>query len=210
MSVRSIILTAMTISVAGALALLFAEAGETPEADVSERALKRAKQRHARAQSGAPATARESSRPPDQMKQWKPPDPEQAAAKRTIRSPDTSALMKARGTPSPRSGDSDRPGLRVPAKRPASADADSAELQSQMREVNRLYDRRDYEGALAAAKEMLAVKPGNVRMLRVVVSSACVMGNEEEARASYKQLPPRHQRQMARRCSRYGVDMEAE
>lgn len=212
MSVRSIIFTAMTLAVVGALVLLFAKAGETPESDVSEQALERARQRHARAQSKQLATAREAPGTAPQtraMQQWKRPDREsdKDKASRPIRTPDTSSLTKARATPG-HAGNNERATLRVPSTaRTRPSDAERAELQRRIREVNRTYDRRDFEGALAAAKEILADKPSNVRLLRVVVSSACAMGNEAEARAAHAKLPPRHQRQMTRRCSRYGMEL---
>src|SRR5690606_21215771 len=39
-------------------------------------------------------------------------------------------------------------------------------LRERMDETNKLYDSRDYEGAIAAAQEILKDMPRNVRMLR--------------------------------------------
>ena len=83
---------------------------------------------------------------------------------------------------------------------------DPAALPLKMTEATRLYDRGDYEGASAAADEVLAEQPDNVKMLRVAVSAACIMGDEQRARGYYERLPPRDQRQMARRCRRYSVE----
>jgi hypothetical protein len=83
---------------------------------------------------------------------------------------------------------------------------DPAALPMKMTEATRLYDRGDYEGAGAAAAEVLAQQPDNVKMLRVAVSSACIMGDQATARSYFGRLPPRDQRQMERRCGRYSVE----
>ena len=86
--------------------------------------------------------------------------------------------------------------------------SDQVALKNQMNEANRFYDKADYEGARDAAMEVLGNNPDNVRMLRIVVSSSCIMAEEEMARRYYQSLPDRDQRQMARRCARYGVEFE--
>lgn len=202
MPFRAIIFTVMTLTVVGGLILLFAAAGDPPAPDISEQALDRARARHQRSKSRVePAPSR--SAPTGDMPRWKSADKSESkndsAPSRKV---DTSMLPRPK-----KSTDSARPSLRVPARHPGS-ESEDADLQSRMRDINRMFDRRDYETALAEAKEVLKEKPGNVRMLRVVVSSACMMGNEPEARSHYDQLPPRHQRQMQRRCSRYGVSFE--
>ncbi len=83
----------------------------------------------------------------------------------------------------------------------------SADLTTAMDETNALYDRRDYEGAMEAALELLEREPQNSRMLRVVVSSACMMGEIEVAKAHNERLPERDQMQMRRRCERYGFEL---
>ena len=82
------------------------------------------------------------------------------------------------------------------------------DLKSQMNEANRLYDKAEYEGARDAAIEILIASPENVRMKRIVVSSSCIMGDEDIAAKYYEDLPPRDQRQMDRRCKRYGIVLE--
>jgi len=86
------------------------------------------------------------------------------------------------------------------------AEEDPATLPAKMTEASRLYDRGDYEGARVVADEVLAEQPDNVKMLRVAVSCACIMGEPDRARTYYDRLPERDQRQMARRCRRYGVE----
>ncbi len=81
-------------------------------------------------------------------------------------------------------------------------------LKNQMNEANRFYDKADYEGARDAALEVLTSSPDNVRMLRIVVSSSCIMAEEEMATRYYAALPDRDKRQMARRCTRYGIELD--
>lgn len=79
------------------------------------------------------------------------------------------------------------------------------ELSSAKDEANRLYDKQDYEGSLATAKAILAKDPGDIRMLRVVVSSACQLGDNDQAQVHWRLLPPHDKSQMARRCQRFGI-----
>ncbi len=78
--------------------------------------------------------------------------------------------------------------------------------QQQLRSVNKLYDRKNYEEARTSALELLEKDPENRRMLRVVVSSSCIMAEPEVAKTYYDKLPERDQTTMRKRCERYGVD----
>jgi hypothetical protein len=69
----------------------------------------------------------------------------------------------------------------------------------------REYDRGDYDGAIAAALVELQQKPGDVRLLRILVSSYCITGDAPHARLFYRKLPPRDQEHMRRRCDKFGV-----
>jgi len=84
-------------------------------------------------------------------------------------------------------------------------DPDNPELASAMTESNKAYDRGDYDGARSLAMKLLTKDPRNVRMLRVVVSSSCIMGDADVATQYWAQLPPPDQAQMTARCSRYQV-----
>ena len=84
-------------------------------------------------------------------------------------------------------------------------DPDNPEAASAMTEANKMYDRGDYEGARALAFKLLASQPDSVRMLRVVVSSSCIMGDADVAQQYWAKLPPADKAQMALRCSRYQV-----
>lgn len=92
---------------------------------------------------------------------------------------------------------------------PEETEQSDGSLNSQMDAANKLYDKGDYEPALHAAIEILESHPKVVRMLRIAVSASCIMGEEEQARRYYQDLPPRDQAQMARRCQRYGVEFES-
>jgi hypothetical protein len=77
-------------------------------------------------------------------------------------------------------------------------------------EANRDYDKQDYEGAMTKALEVLKATPGDVRMVRVVVSSACQLGDADKAKQYWAQLPPHDQDQMQRRCQRFGITFTAQ
>jgi hypothetical protein len=77
-------------------------------------------------------------------------------------------------------------------------------------EANRLYDKQDFEGAMEKAAAVLKDEPGDIRMLRVLVSSACQMGDADKAKQYWGQLPPHDQQQLQRRCQRFGITFEAQ
>ena len=101
----------------------------------------------------------------------------------------------------------------VAAEPPTPAEASTPDVANDPRldamsakdEANRLYDKQDYEGAMNRALEVLKSEPGDIRMLRVVVSSACQLGDADKARTYWAQLPPHDQNQMMRRCQRFGI-----
>ncbi len=84
----------------------------------------------------------------------------------------------------------------------------SSGLRSEMADANKLYDQADYEGAREAALTILRGQSENVRMLRIVVSSSCIMGDEDLAVKYYQGLPKRDQAQMQRRCKRYDIQFD--
>ncbi len=79
------------------------------------------------------------------------------------------------------------------------------ELLAARDEANKLYDRQDYERAIALAEKVLSKEPGDIRMLRVVVSGACQMGDADKAKQFWTQLPEHDKNQMSRRCQRFGI-----
>lgn len=80
-------------------------------------------------------------------------------------------------------------------------------LEERMDLANRRYNSRDYEGAIEQALSILAQHPDNVRMLRVIVSSSCLTGDEDMARKYYPKLPEKAQRIMRVRCGRNDIGL---
>jgi hypothetical protein len=80
-------------------------------------------------------------------------------------------------------------------------------LDAAMDEANKFYDHSDYEAASKQALRVLEKHPDNVRMLRIVVSSACMMGDADMATKYFATLPARDQGDMAKRCARYEIPL---
>ncbi len=83
----------------------------------------------------------------------------------------------------------------------------SSGLRKLMDRANKHYDRGDYEAAQQGALGLLKENPNNIRMLRIVVSTACVMGDGDQARKYAQKLPKRDKAQLASRCKRYQIDL---
>lgn len=189
----NMILLAFGAIVVCAFLALFASARGTHSAEVDEQELAKALAVYKRAESARARRAKASrarSRPPARPTPREKPDEDE----------DEEPAPPATATP---------PTLRTapPPSEPEETFPKET-LKEQMDAANRLYDKRDYEGALAAAFEILEGNPKVVRMLRIVVSASCIMGEAEQAQEHYDKLPARDQRQMARRCKRYGVEFD--
>lgn len=104
----------------------------------------------------------------------------------------------------PPGGDTAAPTLAGSAA-PAGLGPDAQKLDAIMSEANKAYDRGEYEEARVIAARVLAAEPTNVRMLRIVVSSACIEGDSIDAQKHYLQLPAFDRAAMRTRCDRYGV-----
>jgi Tfp pilus assembly protein PilF len=85
--------------------------------------------------------------------------------------------------------------------------ADAAPPSDLTNQANRSYDRGDYDEARRLALEVLAARPDDIRMQRLVVSAACILGDADQARAYFAKLPMHDQDQMTRRCDRYGITL---
>ena len=72
-------------------------------------------------------------------------------------------------------------------------------------EANKLYDAGDYDGAGKLAQTLLTTDPSNTRMLRIAVSSACVMSDNDTAQKYVGRLLGSDRDQMVSRCARYGI-----
>ena len=75
-------------------------------------------------------------------------------------------------------------------------------------EANKAYDRQDFEEARTIATKVLAKDPNNVRMLRIMVSSHCIEGDQNAAQQWYEKLPEFDRQQMTKRCSQYGISFK--
>jgi hypothetical protein len=85
------------------------------------------------------------------------------------------------------------------------ADLVGPALDAAMADANSAYDRGDFEDARTLASRVLARHPTNVRMLRIMVSAACIEGDQAAAQTHYTALPADDQGQMKIRCARYGI-----
>ncbi len=85
--------------------------------------------------------------------------------------------------------------------------AANPKLDAIMDQANKAYDHGEYEDAKAIAGKILAKQPKNVRMLRIMVSSACFEGDSALAQEWYVQLPKPDRLQMKQRCDRGGVTL---
>jgi hypothetical protein len=88
-----------------------------------------------------------------------------------------------------------------------SGSAANPKLDAIMDQANKAYDRGEYEDAKAIAGKVLAKLPKTVRMLRIMVSSACFEGDSALAQEWYAQLPKPDRLQMKQRCDRNGVTL---
>jgi hypothetical protein len=81
------------------------------------------------------------------------------------------------------------------------------EAQGVAGEAIRSYDGGDYEAARTQAIQALEQDPNDQHMLRIVTGASCILGDVEQARSFIERLTPSGRRLMARRCSRYGVEL---
>jgi hypothetical protein len=183
------ILLAGGLGVAAAIAvLLFKVHGRSPEPELDPAELARAQ----RSDLAAPAAARPAPGTPRSV-----PGESQELFDRWSGEPDSDDTGQERFG-------SQR--LAAAASGGGEEDSDPAEVPKLMTEATRLYDRGDYLGAQTVAEQALERQPDNVKLLRVAVSASCIVGDPDKAATYYQRLPPRDQRQMARRCRRYGIE----
>lgn len=80
-------------------------------------------------------------------------------------------------------------------------------LDTLMAEANRAYDKQDFDEAKTIANKVLRQQPGNARMLRILVSTACIDHDATEAQKHYNLLVSKADRDAMRtRCQRdYGI-----
>ena len=158
------------------------------------------------ADSAVPQTERDRTGSPERAPERATERPPERAAER---SPDRPAGTPATRTVAPPSRTAPPPGAPAatdPAAAPLDADAlVGPKLDAAMDEANKAYDRGDFDDAKIIAGRLLARQPGNVRMLRIMVSASCIDGDAAAAQAHFAKLPPADQVQMRTRCARYGI-----
>ena len=93
----------------------------------------------------------------------------------------------------------------VPGPSLPEAAPDPVGKDARLDEATKLYDAGDYDGAGKLAQTLLATDPSNTRMLRIAVSSACMMGDNDTAQRFFGRLLGPDRDQMVSRCSRYGI-----
>jgi hypothetical protein len=98
----------------------------------------------------------------------------------------------------------------TPTVAPPVPDAKSTvKLDAMMAEANKAYDKQDYDEAKTIARKVLLQSPNNARMLRILVSTACVDHDLAEAQKNYNLLTDPSDRQVMRtRCQRdFGITL---
>jgi hypothetical protein len=154
----------------------------------------------------APAATNDRPRPREDV----PPDPETPDV-----TPGSGTLIAKADGGRPRvdfttgGGTTPRPSVDPPA---TGGDDDGTspdvDIELAMDEANKSYDHNDYEAAVKQALRVLGKTPDSVRMLRIVVSSSCLMGDADTATKYFGQLPARDQSDMVKRCSRYDIALK--
>jgi hypothetical protein len=166
---------------------------------------------------------REVGRSPSTAQADRSPEPTEVAPGKEIATPDVKAPPVRLATPNPpptpriATNDTPKPAFeRTPpveeVQPPESArimpTGPNPKLDAIMGEANRAYDQGDFEEAKQIAQKVLGQTPGNVRMLRIMVSSECIAGDSAEAQKYFAQLPVADRAQMRTRCDRYGVTLK--
>lgn len=86
----------------------------------------------------------------------------------------------------------------------------SGDFRAKRKFVRRVYDRKRYPSALRLARELLAERPRDIFLLRVVISAACFIGEPEIARDHWQRIRvrgKRARRQLVARCAEFGVEL---
>lgn len=79
------------------------------------------------------------------------------------------------------------------------------DMRTKRSAAHRLYTQKDYETALALAREVLAESPDDLRTHLLIVLTACAMGDEELARTHRERLPENDRARADEPCARAGI-----
>ncbi len=189
MTPRHIVLVVASVALLAAGVYLFTEVNATPAtAVVSKRSDK----------VSAPDSDESESPTPERS-------PEKTASRRqppAVRSVPSPSEMIAKQPVQDSTSDTPKPALESIADE---LNKPNPRMDAVMAEANKAYDKGDFDEAKGIALKVIAKEPTNVRMLRIVVSAACIDGDSAEAQKHYQVLPAGDREQMKVRCARYGV-----
>ena len=181
MTVRHVVLTAAGLGVLGLGIYLFLEVRAAPAtAQVASK----------------PTTARASDPTPPPVDDEEPGEKPSTRREARIPAPPVRDVTSSgtSGTPSPQMPADSTEGRKVDIDKDAT-----------MAEANKAYDKGEFDEAVVIAEKVLKDDPKNVRMLRILVSSACIQGDSIIAQKHYLMLPAGDREQMRTRCGRYGI-----
>ncbi len=100
----------------------------------------------------------------------------------------------------------DEPGILDPEQ--LEQDREVAELVGNVQDLALLYDSSDYPNAVAKAKSILDKHPDNIRALRVLITSSCILKDEETAREHYPRvLTPVDKKSVETVCAQHGIKL---
>jgi hypothetical protein len=184
-TIRHSLLAAGAVLVLGMAVYLLREVGRTPAAAQADRST-----------TPAPSPVKE----PVAIKQTEPP------ARATIPKEQVTITPSVSGSSEPPARPAEE--VQPPETARIMPTGPNPKMDAIMGEANRAYDAGDFEEAKQIAQKVLRSSPGNVRMLRIIVSSECIAGDSAEAQKYFTQLPVEDRAQMRTRCDRYGVTLK--
>ena len=184
-TVRHSLLAAGAVLVLGMVIYLVREVSRTPSAAQADRSQAPTPVAHdttpAASSDAASRTARIATNDTTPPPPDRTPPPDRMAPIEEVQPPETARIMPTGPNP---------------------------KLDAIMGEANRAYDHGEFDEAKQIAVKVLEKAPGNVRMLRIIVSSECIAGDSAEAQKYFAQLPVDDRAQMRTRCDRYGVTLK--
>ncbi len=126
----------------------------------------------------------------------RPPKPPERPTVTTPRAAKVNGAMRDAAAPMANTVSAERPGANIDIKK-----------DEMMASANKAYDHGDSDEAMVIAKRVLSNDPTNTRMLRIMVSSSCILGDSSVAQQHYLALPAggNDRADMKKRCDRYGV-----
>ena len=197
MQTRNVIFAAVVVVVLGALLLLVLKVKEGPS-KVSDDKLAQARAAHSRSGASRPTTRATPDEGADSAASSK------RASKRTKSAPKDDDAVDESDVVQPK-----MPSVKMSGVAPAvSIKPRGDDFGSRMDEANNMYDKKDWEGAQEKAIELLKESPRSVRMMRIVVSTACHMGQQDLAAEWWAKLPDKDKLIMAKRCEQYEIEFD--